>query len=269
MTAVPAPHSAFLASTIEHLAADPRIVGLAVGGSYLAGTMDAFSDLDLVIVVDPAHNDQVLAERRTIAESLGTLLAAFVGDHVGEPRLLICLYDDPILHVDLKFVKTPDLSDRVEDPSVAWERDGLVTAALSKGEARYPQPDRQWIEDRFWVWVHYMAGKIGRGELFEVIDGLGFLRSRILGPLALVRAGERPMGVRKIERFAPDIARDLEKTLATHEARSCADALRATVALYRELRSPSDLVLREAAELASVRYLASVMPITGATVEDP
>ncbi|NRS94850.1 hypothetical protein DFH40_002566 [Clostridium beijerinckii] len=43
-------------------------------------------------------------ERIKIAESLGTLLSAFTGEHVGEPRLLICLCEPELLHVDLKFV---------------------------------------------------------------------------------------------------------------------------------------------------------------------
>ncbi|MBI2206762.1 MAG: hypothetical protein HYU41_23240 [Candidatus Rokubacteria bacterium] len=47
----------------------------------------------------------------------------------------------------------------------------------------------QWIEDRFWVRMHYIAAKIARGELFEAIDGLVFVRSRVLGPLILSEAG--------------------------------------------------------------------------------
>ena len=42
--------------------------------------------------------------RVQLAESLHLLLAAFTGEHVGEPRLLICLYRSPLLHVDLKYV---------------------------------------------------------------------------------------------------------------------------------------------------------------------
>ena len=65
-----------------------------------------------------------------------------------------------------------------------WERDGRLTAVLATERAAYPAPDLQWIEDRIWPWVHYMAGKIARGELFETLDGLGFVRARVLGPLA-------------------------------------------------------------------------------------
>jgi hypothetical protein len=53
---------------------------------------------------------------------MGNLLAAFTGEHVGEPRLLICLFADPLMHVDLKFISLGQLSSRVEDPVILWER---------------------------------------------------------------------------------------------------------------------------------------------------
>src|SRR5438093_276287 len=222
---IPEPHASFLRSAIARLREDARLVGVGAGGSYLAGTMDEFSDLDLVIAVEPAAVVSVRDDRQKIARSLAPLLAAFTGEHVGEPRLLICLYGPPPLHVDLKFVSLPDLADRVEDPAVLWERDGRVTAALSVRPPRFPEPDLQWIEDRFWVWVHYGAAKIGRGELFEACDFLAFLRAQVLGPLALKRHGPRASGVRRLELLAPEPAAEMRATIAAYDAKSCALAL--------------------------------------------
>ncbi len=78
---------------------------------------------------------------------------------------------------------------RVEDPCILWDRHGTVRSAMSTTPAVYPQPQLQWIEDCFWVWVHYIAVKIARGELFAPIGGLEFLRARVLGPLVLSEAG--------------------------------------------------------------------------------
>ena len=139
----------------------------------------------------------------------------------------------PLLHVDLKFIRLSDAATRVEEPVVLWERDGRFSEALKTGTAVFPGPDLQWIEDRFWVWVHYAAGKIGRGELFEAIEGLSFLRVQVLGPLALLSQGARPSGVRKIEFLAPELAREMESTLATYSAQSCAAALHSAADLYR------------------------------------
>jgi hypothetical protein len=217
--------------------------------------MDEFSDLDLIIAVEPAHYAEVMADRMKVAASLGNLLAAFTGEHVGEPRVLICLYEAPLLHVDLKFVSLDEVATRVEDPCVLWEREGRLSSALASGEAEYPTRSPRWIEDRFWIWVHYAATKIARGELFEAIDFLSFLRTTVLGPLALARAGARPSGVRKIETIAPDFAVALQRTIATHDAADCLRALRACVDLYRSLRPHTG---SERVEDAAMEYLAEV-----------
>jgi hypothetical protein len=91
--------------------------------------------------------------------------------------------------VDLKFVRLSDLSQRVEDAIPIWRQDSVSEAELRPGPAVWPQPDRQWTEDRFWVWVHYFATKIGRGELYECLDALAFMRTHVLGPLLAVRHG--------------------------------------------------------------------------------
>jgi predicted nucleotidyltransferase len=266
MAAVREPHATFLQSAVALLKEDARLVAVAAGGSYLTGTMDEFSDLDLVIAVEPAAFAEVMADRPRIAASLGPLLAAFTGEHVGEPRVLICLYGPPLLHVDLKFVALPDAAQRVEDPEILWERDGRLRAALRGSSARFPAPDRQWIEDRFWIWVHYGAAKIGRGELFEAHDFLAYVRMMVLGPLALEAAGARPTGVRRIETAAPAAASALEATLATYDAASLARALRAAADMYRDLRdarpAPS-LVRRTAAETAAMAYLDGIRARVG------
>jgi len=226
----------FLERGLPLLTADSRVIGVAAGGSVATGGTDEFSDLDLVIAVDPGAYPGVLAERRAIAEGLGQLLAAFTGEHVGETRLLICLYDEPLLHVDLKFVALEDAAERVEDPIVLFERDGRLSAVLAGGVARFPQPDLQWIEDRFWTWLHYLTLKLLRGELFDVLEGLGFLRARVLGPLVLLRAGARPSGVRRIEFAAPDAVPELARTVAAYDHGSAHAALSAVVVMYRRLR---------------------------------
>jgi hypothetical protein len=116
----------------------------------------------------------------------------------------------------------------------------------------------QWIEDRFWVWVHYGATKIGRGELLEACDFLAFLRTQVLGPLALQHAGARPTGVRRLEEHALQHGEALRGTVATPDHDDCRRALQAAIALYRELRTvlaPAGLELRTAAEQAAMAYL--------------
>ena len=246
---------------IEGVRRNPALVGLAAAGSFRSGAMDEFSDLDLVVVVDPSRADAVRERRASLAAELGPLLSAFTGEHVGEPRLLICLYGAPVVHVDLKFLTPEELSERVEDPVLLWDRDGRARGALEAGTAAWPDPDPQWIEDRFWTWVHYAAAKIGRGELFEALDFTAFLREKVLGPLALREAGVPANGVRRVERDAPARARQMRETVARYDARDLVSAVRAAVALYRELRDRDGnpkLRRSRAAEAAAIEYLDAV-----------
>jgi len=258
---LPTLHAAFLKKALPRLQMDARIVAVAAGGSFLTGGMDEYSDLDLVIVVDPSAVSQVMQERHQIASMLGSLLAAFTGEHVGEPRLLICLYGPPLLHVDLKFISLEAAGHRVEDPVILWERDRQLTTVLGRSEAAYPAPDLQCIEDRFWVWVHYTAAKIGRGELLEAHDSLAILRLLVLGPLSLLAQGARPSGVRKVETQAQPYLEDLIRTTASYNSLSCVTALQAAVTLYRRLRTQlatATFSPRPEAEAAAMDYLAQI-----------
>jgi hypothetical protein len=227
--------------------------------------MDEFSDLDLIIAVEPDSMAAVTVERKQIAAKLGPLVAAFTGEHVGEPRVLICLYKGedcaPPLHVDLKFVSLLDVATRVDDPVILWERDGRLNQALQTETAHFPVPDLNWIEERFWVWIHYAALKVGRGELFETVDFLAFLREQVLGPLALVEAGAQPAGVRRIESAAPARALQLQETVAIYDPASCIQCLYAAVELYRSLRhavGSGQATVNEAAERTAMAYLAEI-----------
>jgi hypothetical protein len=254
---LPEDHAVVLRRLRDSISADERFVGLAAGGSLVAGGMDAYSDLDLLVIVESAHHAAVMPRMRELAGTWGKLLVAFTGEHVGEPRLLICLYDDPLLHVDLKFLTPDEVGHRVQDPVVLWERGSAVSAVIGRTSSVAPAVDEQWIEDRFWVWVHYVAAKLGRGELYEVLDCLSYLRGQVLGPLGMARRGLEPRGARRIEEQAPDLAAALEATVAGYDPRQCRDALEHCIELYRGLRAPG-LIRRTAAEEASVRYLAGV-----------
>ncbi len=255
-------HLEFVNKAIDILKNDSRVLGLAAGGSWITDSMDEFSDIDLVIVVDPNYEIELSNERLDIAEKLGNLLSGFTGEHVGEPRLMICLYGSPLLHVDLKFVALTDFCHRVEDPSILWERGKVLSERLGKEDAVYPLPSLQWIEDRFWVWVHYVATKLGRGEIFEAIETLSFLRTTVLGPLALMKNGYLPRGMRYIERDAKDELSLLIKTISIHDEVECALALKNAITLYKQLRSyhsNHELLIRKEAEEQSIIYLNGVI----------
>ncbi|MFD6275939.1 nucleotidyltransferase domain-containing protein [Streptomyces sp. NPDC060209] len=237
------------------------MAGVAVAGSIAVGHPDVYSDVDLVVVVDDASFDDVMAVRLALIGSWTDLVAGFTGEHVGEPRLIIALVGPPLLHVDFKFVRASDFAERIEDPDVLWDRDGGLARSLAEHPFRAPSLDLQWIEDRFWIWVHYGATKLGRGELFEVIAFLGFLRDTVLGPMAAQRVGAPPRGVRRLESIAPEEARDLGATLCGHDVQDAGRAVLACVELYRRWLEDAGAAVerRNRAEELAVRYLHDVI----------
>jgi hypothetical protein len=234
-TPLPDAHQACLDRLLGRLQSDARIEAVLGGGSLVHGGFDAQSDLDLVIVVADAAYGEVMATRLLLAESLGDFITGFTGEHVGEPRLLICLYGPPLIHVDHKFIKADDLSHMVERPIILWARDsGNITQRLDAADIRWPNAPAEWFEARAWIWLHYGATKLQRGELWEAIAMLGFFREQVLGALLHRRAGRMQRGLRRIEQVAG--SETLALTHAKHDAASVAAALKASAEIYLALR---------------------------------
>jgi hypothetical protein len=170
---LPALHARMIDRVVAAVRADERFEALLGTGSLAYGGFDEHSDLDFVIVVRADDHAAAMAGRQAFARRLGSLLAAFSGEHVGEPRLLICLFGPPLLHVDLKFITPADLPALSEHPVVLWARNpGDLERRLAGMTVSGRGRDAQWYEDRAWVWLHYVATKLLRGELFEAIGGL-------------------------------------------------------------------------------------------------
>jgi hypothetical protein len=240
---------------------DPSIQGLAVAGSWLTQELDEFSDLDLVLITkEKVGGDKELM--MAYAKKFGNLLNGFTGEHVGEPRLLICLYNEPLLHVDIKFITADELKTRVENPVLLFDRDGSLQQIIDSTSYQFPQPDHQWIEDRFWTWVHYALLKIGRGEYMEAHDFLAFLRMVVFGPLLHIKNNNLPRGVRKVETtIALEDFQQLQQTLATNNRASLLSALENAVQLYRSLRNELftvDTTLQHQTEEVVMQYFEEV-----------
>jgi hypothetical protein len=84
----------------------------------------------------------------------------------------------------------PRIPHGVDEPIVLWESERRMTDAYVTSKGVYPQADAHWIEDRFWVWVHYGSLKVARGELQESLDSGPFSVSPFSGRSAR-RRGKR------------------------------------------------------------------------------
>ncbi|GAB3711685.1 aminoglycoside 6-adenylyltransferase [Spirosoma flavus] len=255
------PFQAFIDNVVERIKHDFDAVGVAAGGSWATGGMDSYSDLDLVVVRTQRIAPDV-EQMRAYAATLGPMIASFRGDHVGEPRLLIALYDNPLLHVDIKFVTPEEFKERVENPVILWERDEALTQIIQASEAQFPPFDFQWTEDRFWIWVHYAAVKIGRGEYFEAFDFFGFVRNVVLGPMLHLKNGGLPRGVRRAETtFGASELTQLRQTVATPDREALLISLWEVMRLYENLRdtlAPATLQKNTEAQQAVIAYVQAL-----------
>jgi predicted nucleotidyltransferase len=255
MQTMPEAHQSFLDSALPVLQSDPRIEAVVVSGSAVTGGMDAWSDLDLIVFVDDASEAAVAADHFDIAGRIGPLLCAFRGDHVGEPRLLICLYDPPLLHVDLKFMALKDAPTLHYATEVIWAR--AMPPQLAEAASEPSSFDIQWCADRLPGWAHYVGVKIARGELFEALNSLDFLRWRVLGPLIAVEAGSRPRAVRKLEDTKSARLKSLERTTCAYDRDAIKAAAREAFDLAWSLLDSVgiDIIRNEPAEARVTRFL--------------
>lgn len=257
LPSVPPAYADFANRVTTWAASRPDVLGVLATGSWADGTLDAHSDLDLrLLAADP---EPLWRDRTRWLASWGELLVHFSGEHVGEPRLVLALFDAPLLHVDVKLVTHAGLAGQGRSHALWLDRDGSVRAALEVAAPRTSTEDEwQRIEERFWIWIHYGARKVARGELLEALDHVGFVRVRALGTLIALVRGAPPRGMRSVERDHPRFAARARSTVVARPERDeLIRALRACVEVYRELRSaaPSTLVPRHAAESAVVAAL--------------
>jgi hypothetical protein len=140
--------------------------------------------------------------------------------------------------VDIKFLTLDEFHTRVETPAILLDKEGALQTALNQSTPKFPYPDFQWIEDRFWTWIHYTLLKIGRGEYLEAFDFLGYLRMMVLGPLLHIKSGNLPRGVRKVETLIQEEdLNQLKLTIPEYNKQSLLESLGHAVTLYKKLRS--------------------------------
>lgn len=254
-------HRRRLEAVCRHTMGEPSVLGMLIGGSFASGEADVYSDLDMQLVVeDEAAVERTSAGLRHMAEAAGPVVAAFYAEHVGLPHMLIVLYDD-LIHADFEPISVSHIGSRNAGLAthVLWERDGIVSSALPGTHEDDPATDLRWIEDRMWTWSWYIQTKVLRGELYEALDGLQYVRDRVLFKLLAMRRGERPSGARRVEARTGEWTAQFAATLPVLRSESMMEALRATMTLYQLLADPLlDLYGVEVSEAARAVALGAL-----------
>lgn len=251
------PHYTFAQEAARQLEQQPFILGLALGGSFMEGRLDEFSDLDFHVVVADTHRDWPLEARIALFAPLGQLLCAYANGH--DSRVLISLYDCPplLLHVDWKWITLKEFEIRVENPSVLFEQENCLTEIMNRTNWAYPLPDWAAADPKFWTWMHYVLSKLGRGELLEAVDYLCEVRSSLVGPMVLHKNGFSPRRMRRAEQLPPAEWQLLQPSIVwQHSTRACFEAIVGMIELYCQTRQhllPN--VETSPAQLACLRYV--------------
>ena len=232
-------HHARLEAICSAALDDDRILGIGVGGSFAAGHPDEYSDLDLQLAVDDGRVGDVGRDLPDLAGRAGGVVASFTAEHVGFPNMLIVLYED-LLHVDLEPIAASDIGARNAGLAthVVWEREAAISSRLGVQAQDDAAAQLRWFEHRMWTWCWYVQSKILRGELYEAIEGLQYLRNNVLFPLVARRRGDRPSGSRRVESILDELEGRFRETVPRHDADEALSALRASMSLYLELADP-------------------------------
>jgi hypothetical protein len=232
-------HRRRLQAVCRNAMGEPNVLGMLIGGSFASGEADVYSDLDMQLVVEDEAVEATSRELRRMAEEAGPVTAAFFAEHVGLPHMLIVLYED-LIHADFEPVAVSHVGPRNAGLAVhvLWERDGIVSSALPGTHEDDPAADLRWIEDRMWTWSWYVQTKVLRGELYEALDGLQYMRDSVLFKLLAMRRGERPSGARRVEARMGEWTNQFADTLPVLGRESMMTALRASMTLYQLLADP-------------------------------
>jgi hypothetical protein len=233
-------HRAHLEAACRAASERHGIVGMVIGGSFASGQADEYSDLDLQLVLEREEAEGLAGQLRDIADAAGPVVAAFTAEHVGLPNMLIVLYED-LIHADFEPVPLTQLGERNAGLSsfILWDRDGSISSTLPVGRKHEdPAGELGWFEARMWTWSWYIQTKLLRGELYEVLDGLQYVRNNVLFSLLARHRGELASGARRVEQRLGPWADRFTATVPALTQPSMLTALRETMRLYVDMADP-------------------------------
>ncbi|HET9014885.1 MAG TPA: nucleotidyltransferase domain-containing protein [Thermomicrobiaceae bacterium] len=206
-------HRALLRAFVDRYAGDPRVLAVAVFGSLGRGDWDAYSDLDLDVVLADGVSVDPLAE-------VATLDAAFAP--AGERALLVIPDGDDAADVVLASLRglsirfhplaatSPNIVDSLLVLGGPLDREAVAAAGLTN---RAPRPDiPAWRLDRVVRWAMNVETALRRGNFWQAAYLMQRMRESLLVLFMLTHGGERPYHT--FDAAAPaELDRRLEATL--------------------------------------------------------
>jgi hypothetical protein len=159
----------------DALAADQRIRGLFLSGSFGRGTADAYSDVDLLAVADPADHEAIVTTWRPTLETI----APIVYFNRLPWALVLNAITDEWLRCDLDITAPDRLAGRTQDrlkPLI--DRDNILATLPATLPVRGIDPAKlQATTNEFIRVLGLLPVALGRDEIeLMAASGTGFLR---------------------------------------------------------------------------------------------
>ena len=173
MTRAASPPDARLAAPLAALAGEGAVRGIFLGGSHGRGRADAFSDIDLIAVADPADHARLVDIWTRALDD--TLTPVHRMERVG-PTSLVNVVCDDWLRVDL--LLRADLRGRARDLLLPLHDPSDLFSGLP-GTLPAATPDAGRVEGivrEFLRVIGLLPVGAGRGEDVVLLTGLGHLR---------------------------------------------------------------------------------------------
>jgi predicted nucleotidyltransferase len=254
------PQDALIEQATRVLSLDRRVIGVWLAGSYGRGTQDAFSDVDLWVVVTAAEVDGFCRDWPSIAEEIApTVLHQQVGD-----KPVFTQVTPDWLRFDVTIATPSDVPGRSRTTvRPLYDPTGLSGRLADPRPPLQPDPDRvRSLGREFLRVLGLLPVAMGREEYVVGQSGAQLLRSMLISlMLEDVAVEDRggalhlntllPADRRQILADLPPLMATRESVIATHVA--CAAAF---LPLARELHQRCGIDWPQELEDAARRHLA-------------
>lgn len=195
-------HDDLIGRATARAEADERIRALFLGGSLGRGGGDAFSDIDLIVVVAPADHRAFVEGARAWVEAITPI----VHWHVPHPPLpLFCAITPEWERLDLTVTVPGMVMGTQTTLKPLLDRDGVHGALPASAPSRRdPDPRKVEAMVREFLRVLGLLPMVsGRGELAVGITGAGLLRQQGIALLVEAQGFHPPPGALSLSRVLP------------------------------------------------------------------